>query len=340
MPPGHHVSKEVRELLYTQLIVLDKMPQEVISLVAASYTLKSLANLKRQLQNFDEEKLAVYMNGPKPMTLTGRKRTFPGAVGDEFVQLRLEHNQAKLSELRTFYDINYVANSANLVAPSTATISRILARAGIVRKIASKIHALSDPLEQHAFLEMIAPVDPLQLVDVDETKVNNDEMTNKYAWAPVGQPAQRVQLRIDSISYSVVAAYCPLGFINWTIFEDNVGSAEIVHYVENNLNGLLSEEQLVLLDNAKVHKTDEALAAFEAASNGAFAFVPPYSPQLKPIELGFASIKKYLRSHEHEAQVHPLEWIERAFRAFAVGGEHAESGNSACYHALTLSNLM
>jgi transposase len=50
-------------------------------------------------------------------------------------------------------------------------------------------------------------------------------------------------------------------------------------------------------------------------------FVPPYSPNLKPIEPCFALVKKWLRQHENEALLNPVVFINRAFDIHSIGGE-------------------
>ncbi|MBN9435391.1 transposase, partial [Bosea sp. (in: a-proteobacteria)] len=56
----------------------------------------------------------------------------------------------------------------------------------------------------------------------------------------------------------------------------------------------LSKGDIVILDNLAVHKS--AHAARCLADRGAwFLFLPPYSPDLNPIEMAFAKLKAHLR---------------------------------------------
>ena len=51
---------------------------------------------------------------------------------------------------------------------------------------------------------------------------------------------------------------------------------------------------VVILDNLNVHKSPRAAQAL--AERGAwFLFLPPYSPDLNPIEMAFAKLKAHLR---------------------------------------------
>jgi len=56
----------------------------------------------------------------------------------------------------------------------------------------------------------------------------------------------------------------------------------------------------VILDNLSSHKGPRVRRMIEAAG-AALLFLPPYSPDLNPIELAFAKLKQLLRSAAHRA---------------------------------------
>jgi transposase len=56
----------------------------------------------------------------------------------------------------------------------------------------------------------------------------------------------------------------------------------------------LSPGDVVILDNLSSHKGVAARALIEAAG-AELVFLPPYSPDLNPIELAFAKLKELLR---------------------------------------------
>src|ERR687890_316313 len=68
-------------------------------------------------------------------------------------------------------------------------------------------------------------------------------------------------------------------------------------YVETQLAPTLAKGDVVILDNLPAHKSDKAEQAVRA--RGAwFLFLPPYSPDLNPIEQAFSQIKSHLRKAE------------------------------------------
>lgn len=65
-------------------------------------------------------------------------------------------------------------------------------------------------------------------------------------------------------------------------------------YVETQLVPTLGEGDIVILDNLGSHKGSAARAAIKAAGARMW-FLPPYSPDLNPIEMVFAKLKHLLR---------------------------------------------
>ena len=71
------------------------------------------------------------------------------------------------------------------------------------------------------------------------------------------------------------------------------GEAFLV-YVEKVLAPSLSEGDIVVIDNLPAHKVEGIRAAIEARG-AILLYLPPYSPDLNPIEMAFAKLKTLLR---------------------------------------------
>ena len=66
-------------------------------------------------------------------------------------------------------------------------------------------------------------------------------------------------------------------------------------YVESQLAPTLSKGDVVIMNNLSSHKSAKAEQII--AERGAWVlFLPPYSPDLNPIEMAFAKLKSHLRS--------------------------------------------
>lgn len=86
-------------------------------------------------------------------------------------------------------------------------------------------------------------------------------------------------------------------------------------YAEHFLAPTLSKGDIVILDNLPAHKVAGARAAIEAVG-ATMLFLPPYSPDFKPIEQAFSKIKALL-PHAAARTVEALDIaIKDALKAF------------------------
>ena len=67
-------------------------------------------------------------------------------------------------------------------------------------------------------------------------------------------------------------------------------------YIEQVLVPTLSPGDIVVMDNLSSHKGEDVRDAIEAAK-ASLRFLPPYSPDLNPIEQAFSKLKAHLRKH-------------------------------------------
>lgn len=65
-------------------------------------------------------------------------------------------------------------------------------------------------------------------------------------------------------------------------------------YVEQCLVPALKRGDIVVMDNVRPHKVEGVRQAIEAAG-ATLCYLPPYSPDLNPIELSFSPFKAFLR---------------------------------------------
>ncbi len=82
-------------------------------------------------------------------------------------------------------------------------------------------------------------------------------------------------------------------------------------YVREVLCPQLRPGDIVIMDNLSPHKNEETLALIEAVGAQA-RFLPPYSPDLNPIELMWSKVKNTLRSLEARTPDALIEAIAQA----------------------------
>jgi transposase len=78
------------------------------------------------------------------------------------------------------------------------------------------------------------------------------------------------------------------------VLDGPINRAAFDAWVETQLAPVLQKGDVVILDNLAVHRSPRAEAILR--EKGAwFLFLPPYSPDLNPIEMAFAKLKAHLR---------------------------------------------
>jgi transposase len=134
-----------------------------------------------------------------------------------------------------------------------------------------------------------------QLVYLDETGMDNNE-ARAYGWSPQGEPCwgekpghrtQRVSL-IDALHHQELIA--PF------VFEGTCNTALFEAYVEHSLVPVLNPGQIVIYDNASFHQSVKARQLI-AGAGCTQKFLPPYSPDLNPIEHYWSPLKQRIRKH-------------------------------------------
>ena len=90
------------------------------------------------------------------------------------------------------------------------------------------------------------------------------------------------------------------------VFDGAINGARFLAWVEQGLAPTLRTGDVVVLDNLKAHKVKGVREAIEAAG-AQLRYLPPYSPDLNPIEQAFAKLKALLT---HRRQAHRRRAVE------------------------------
>jgi transposase len=91
-----------------------------------------------------------------------------------------------------------------------------------------------------------------------------------------------------------IAALRQDGMVAPMVIEGAMTSERFLAYVEQCLVRSLKPGDIVVMDNLQPHKNARARAAIEALG-ATVRLLPPYSPELNPIELTFGKAKTFLR---------------------------------------------
>jgi transposase len=85
------------------------------------------------------------------------------------------------------------------------------------------------------------------------------------------------------------------------LFEGNINSDVFYAWLTHDLIPKLPEECVIVMDNASFHKRSDMIEAIENAGH-TLEFLPPYSPDLNPIEQKWAHAKAIRRKYRCSIQ--------------------------------------
>jgi len=148
-----------------------------------------------------------------------------------------------------------------------------------------------------------ASLDPAKLVFIDETGTNT-AMTRLRGRAPRGQ---RVIGRVPRGHWKTVTFVAALraGAITAPFVIDEPMNGDVfLAYLRRCLRPTLSAGDIVIMDNLPAHKIAEVREIIESIG-AILLYLPPYSPDLNPIEQLFAKFKALLR-HASERSIEGL----------------------------------
>jgi transposase len=99
---------------------------------------------------------------------------------------------------------------------------------------------------------------------------------------------------------SLIAARVEPPFAAPVLFEGTCNTALFNAWLEQQLCPLLHAQQVVVRDNVSFHKSAKTQALLHA-TGASLLFLPPYSPDLNPIEHDFATLTRLREYNEHES---------------------------------------
>lgn len=145
--------------------------------------------------------------------------------------------------------------------------------------------------------EVLPGVDPDRAVFVDETGANT-RFDRTRGYAPRGEPVVGRVPHGHYKSLTLTAALRADGLTAGQVLDGPMTGDRFAAYVERVLVPALRAGDVVVMDNLACHKRAGVREAIEAAGCR-LLYLPPYSPDLNPIELAFAKLKRVLRTDAH-----------------------------------------
>ena len=157
-----------------------------------------------------------------------------------------------------------------------------------------------DEEQRLRWLAKVFCLDPGKLVFVDESGFHL-AMTPAYARAPKGERAYGQIPRNRGENTSLLAALSLNGLQAPMTLQGSVDGLAFESYLEQVLAPTLTPGQIVVLDNHRIHK-GRKVAELLAAHGCSLLFLPPYSPDLNPIEEALSKVKTVVKASQARAR--------------------------------------
>ena len=195
------------------------------------------------------------------------------------------------------------------VSVSIGQICTLAYRLGLSRQKMRLIVSSRSEEKRDQFRNKISTIPAEMFVFVDETGSQQRDVNRQHAYGIRGMTPVGLKFPVKSGKrISAIAAMSTMGVEDFYLVEGSVNSDIFLEYIQNSLKPILkpfdgmNAKSIVVIDNASIHHTD-AVCRLSSSTGALLWFLPPYSPDLNPIEELFSQVKAFLRNNYIAYQV-------------------------------------
>lgn len=165
--------------------------------------------------------------------------------------------------------------------------------------------------QRKKWIENINNYDKEKLVFLDESGVNTD-MTRIYGRSKKGtRSVDKTPLNTPA-NTTILSSVRLNGETCYTTYSGGTTGKKFVDYLENMLIPTLKEGDIIVMDNMRSHHAKIVKELLDRAGVR-YLYLPPYSPDLNPIEKMWSKLKANLRKQKIRIAAQLPEAIKRAF---------------------------
>lgn len=153
------------------------------------------------------------------------------------------------------------------------------------------------------YIEAIKDIDRQSLVYIDESGIDMSICKDR-GWGKKGQPLPGKKSGKYYERTNIIAGYVNKKSIAPMVFNGSCDTELFNSWVEHFLIKELEHGQVIVMDNASFHKSQRTRELIESVGCK-IIFLPPYSPDLNPIEKFWANMKRWIKDKISEfAELH------------------------------------
>jgi transposase len=183
---------------------------------------------------------------------------------------------------------------------SASTVSRDLKKAGWTKKKARREAKQRNADLRDYYQYEISSYQPEQLVFVDESGCDKHNGFRRTGWSPRGiSPVQIAQFNRGQ-RYQILPAYTQDGVVFSEIFQGSTDTTVFEEFIEQLVLTVCGpwprEKSVLVMDNASFHRS-KRIDQICSDAGVKLVYLPPYSPDLNPIEEFFAQFKAFVKRY-------------------------------------------
>jgi transposase len=180
------------------------------------------------------------------------------------------------------------------------------------------------------FVARIRTTTPEQLIFLDESGVTTS-MTRLYARSLGGRRIYESTPGGHWKIMTILGAMSLRGMVATMTIEAATDAEIFLAYIEHILCPALKPGDVVVMDNLSSHKVNGVRKLIERAG-AEVLYLPPYSPDLNPIEKAWAKLKQLLRAAKARSKETLDQAIEDALKL--ISADNAKAWFKHCLHGL------
>ncbi|KNF03100.1 hypothetical protein PSTG_03684 [Puccinia striiformis f. sp. tritici PST-78] len=214
----------------------------------------------------------------------------------EFVLTALDHEpDLYLDEIQSF-----ITAMTGTTHPLATISDELKNRLHLTKKKARTVNPAQCPMKRAGFITQIGPIPSNYLVFIDECGVSLSTHMRDKAWSRRGRRTKRLRRALGAPRISVLPAVSLCGMLAVMAHEGSMLRIDVEFFLEDVLIPLMNPfpgpNSVLVMDNAPVHHNGRIADICDAA-NVLLVYLPPYSPDLNPIEKVFSVLKSQIKRH-------------------------------------------
>jgi transposase len=267
----------IRDMIESQSLTTSQMAEE------AECSKLTIINICRNLRQFG--------NFHARPTRIGRKQTVTPLMPEALCDRLLEKPGLYLDEIAVFLRDGFQTKV------TTSSIRRALVASGWSKKAVRQRASEQNADLRECYLHNIADFQSYHLVYVDESGCNKRVGFRRTGWSPLSKAPMQVSRFHRDQRYQILPAYAQDGVVLVRVFRGSTDADRFKDFKPQLLKhcGKWPEPKSVLvMDNVSFHHSEQIAQMCEEAGVK-LVYLPPYSPDLNPIESFFAELKSFVK---------------------------------------------